>query len=151
MTPSDHLGPVQPSLPFSAVAGIAPPASDKPSGRDAAPFSIRLTPDERERLERAAAGAPLGTYIRSRILDGQARRRKVRRAPVADQAALARVLAQLGQSRLGNNLNQLARAANMGALIVTPDVTAEFKDACAAVAAMRQDLMKALGLKEPAP
>ncbi len=151
MTPSDRLGPVQPSLPFSAVAGITLPEPERHSGRDTAPFSIRLTADERQLLEQAAAGAPLGTYIRSRILDGQTARRKVQRAPVADQAALARVLAQLGQSRLGNNLNQLAKAANMGALIVTPDVTAEFKEACAAVAAMRHDLMRALGLKEPAP
>ena len=38
--------------------------------------------------------------------------RKLRRKPAPDQALLAKVLGMLGQSRLANNLNQIAKAAN---------------------------------------
>lgn len=147
MTLGNHVPPKQSSLPFPAAAGTMPSGSDGRSAAKTAPFSIRLTVEERRALEHAANGIPLGTYIRSRILDNEVARRKTRRAPVADQAAIARVLAQLGQSRLGSNLNQLAKAANMGALIVSSDVTAELAEACASVTAMREDLMLALGLK----
>ncbi|MEM8986540.1 MAG: plasmid mobilization relaxosome protein MobC [Pseudomonadota bacterium] len=70
-----------------------------------------------------------------------------KRSPVADDAALARVLGALGQSRLASNLNQIAKAANQGVLTVTPDLIDELSDACADVRAMRQDLIAALGFK----
>jgi hypothetical protein len=58
------------------------------------------------------------------------------------------VLASLGQSRIANNLNQLAKAVNIGALPVTPETESEIVEACAAVSAMRRDLMRALGIGE---
>lgn len=110
------------------------------------PFSLRLTPVEREKLEQAAAGRPLGAYIREKIFDGdltRARRRGA--APVRDHAALAQLLGVLGQMRLANNLNQLAKSANIGTLPVTPEVEEELVKACAAVLAMKMELMRALG------
>lgn len=113
------------------------------------PFSIRLTEAEKGLLLARAGRVPLGTYIRDALLSGdvQAKRRRTVN-PVADHAALARVLAALGQSRLSNNLNQLAKAVNIGALPVTPETEAEIVDACRAVSAMRGDLVRALGLVE---
>lgn len=63
-----------------------------------APFSLRLTFEERAKLEAAANGMPLGAYIKA-ILFSQELPRVRRRgsAPVADQKALGRVLAALGQ------------------------------------------------------
>ena len=61
-----------------------------------------------------------------------------------------RVLAALGQSRIASNLNQLAKAVNIGVLPVTPETEADMSEACAAVSAMRADLMRALGLVEVA-
>lgn len=60
-----------------------------------------------------------------------------------DHAALARVLAALGQSHIAGNLNQLAKAAHIDALPVTPETEQEIGNACAAVLAMR-----ALGLMD---
>ena len=80
-----------------------------------APFSLRLTFEERAKLEEAANGVPLGAYIRARLFDEdlpKVRRRGTR--PVADHAALAKVLAGLGSSRLSSNLNQLAKVVNSG-------------------------------------
>ncbi|NBX33593.1 MAG: plasmid mobilization relaxosome protein MobC, partial [Planctomycetes bacterium] len=51
--------------------------------------------------------------------------------------ALAELLACLGASRIANNLNQLAHAANTGSLAMTPDVEATLKVACRDVATIR--------------
>lgn len=110
------------------------------------PFSLRLTTDERAKLETAAAGMSLGPFIKAKLFDGDLTPRRTRgQAPVKDHAALARALGLLGNLRLANNLNQLAKAANMGALPLSPEVEEELMAACAAVLAIRMELMKALG------
>ncbi|TCS60273.1 hypothetical protein EDD52_11593 [Primorskyibacter sedentarius] len=112
-----------------------------------APFSLRLTFDERAKLEAAAAGEPLGAYIKSVLFAGELP--KVRRrggAPVKDHQVLGRVLAALGQSRLSSNLNQLARAVNTGTLPVHPEIEDELREACADIAKLRAKLIDALGL-----
>jgi hypothetical protein len=123
-----------------------PPGSP---GAAARPFSIRLTDEERRLLAARAGVQPLGAYVRNVILDDafQAPRQRMRRAPtpVRDHEALARVLAALGQSRLSSNLNQLAKAVNIGALPVTPETEQEISDACIAISTIRRDLMRALG------
>lgn len=104
------------------------------------PFSSRLTFEERARLEAEAGDMPLGAYIRARLLNGEAEpRRPRRRAPVKDDQALGRVLAQLGASRLSSNLNQLAHAVNIGTLPVAPETEQSL------VEALRDELMRALG------
>ncbi len=108
------------------------------------PFSLRLSFEERARLNSQAGGIPLGQYIRERLLEDPPRRRRV---SVIDQAALLRVLGQLGQSRLANNLNQLARQANMGALPVTPETEEALQDAAADISEIRRILIEALGLE----
>lgn len=110
------------------------------------PFSLRLTFEERARLERDAAGMSLGAYIRSRLFGDDVPPRRTRgKFPVKDKAALAKVLAALGASRLSQNINQLARAVNIGAFPVTPETDAELRDACRAVAELRDELLRALG------
>lgn len=114
--------------------------------RRPAPFSLRLTAQERAVLEQAAGEMSLGTYIRHKLFDGDIRPRPPRRRyPVKDHAALGQVLGALGRSRLSSNLNQLAKAAHGGALPVTPELEEELREACAAIRRMRDDLMRALG------
>lgn len=115
-------------------------------GKTPAPFSLRLTFEERAQLEEAANGVPLGAYIKAKLFGEdleRVRRRNTR--PVEDHIALARVLARLGQTRLSSNLNQLARAVNTGTLPVHPDIEAEIRDACREVGEIRDELMRALG------
>lgn len=113
------------------------------------PFSLRLTAEERARLEAAAAGMPLGTYIKAKLFDGSLKpHRRRQRSPVKDHAALAQLLGMLGQMRLASNLNQLAKAVNIGTLPLTPEVEEDLSKACAAVVAMKAELMRALGLPE---
>ena len=115
--------------------------------KTAAPFSLRLTPDERATLDQLAGGRPLGAYIRKRLLGDQAEQRHYIRKPKVDEKLIAPVLAALGASRLSSNLNQLAKAANCGTLDVSQDVEQQLTDACGAVLAMRDALIMALGLK----
>ncbi|MDR4468496.1 MAG: hypothetical protein MRJ68_09395 [Nitrospira sp.] len=117
------------------------------------PFSMRFTREERAWLDRAAAGMPLGAFLRSLIFDEDVlkKRRRPRKSPVKDHQALARVQAELGQSRLASNLNQLAKAVNCGALEVSPDTEKALQDACSDVKWMRYMLMEALGLEPGDP
>ncbi len=118
------------------------------AGRDKypAPFSLRLTHEERAQLVAAAGRKPLGAYIRERLLgDDSAPRKKSKNSPIRDHEALGRVLGALGRSKLSSNLNQLAKAVNTGSLPVTPETESDLRQACRDVAAMRADLLRALG------
>lgn len=112
------------------------------------PFSLRLTFEERAQLNKAAAGMSLGAYIRGQLLGANASPRKTRgKFPVKDHEALGRVLGQLGNSRLANNINQLAKAANTGSLPVTAETERELLSACASIQNMRDELLRALGAR----
>jgi hypothetical protein len=112
-----------------------------------APFSLRLTFEQRARLETEAVGMSLSAYVLQRLFDSVSpppRRRG--KAPVKDHQALAQVLGLLGQSRLSSNLNQLARSANTGSLPVTPDTESALQSAAAEVHEIRRLLIEALQL-----
>lgn len=112
------------------------------------PFSLRLTLEERQKLESRAGNLHLGAYIKSVLFAEDAPTYRARRkGPVADHKALADVLACLGASRLSSNLNQLAKAANIGDLYFDDETKRLIGSACGDVKAMRQMLMQALGLK----
>lgn len=116
-------------------------------GKTPPPFSLRLTFEERAKLETAANGVPLGAYIRAVLFDQDLRKVRRRNAnPVRDHTELARILAALGSSRLSQNMNQMAKAVNTGSLPVTPDTEKHLQEACADIAAMRAALISALGL-----
>lgn len=113
------------------------------------PVSVRFTPEERELLEKAAKGRSLSSFIRDQVLAENATRRKIRNLmPVEDEQELARVLGLLGQSRIANNLNQLAKDANCGVLVMEPETRKQIEEAYAHVKSMRDSLVRALGLLE---
>lgn len=113
-----------------------------------APFSLRLTSDERAAFEAKAGSMPLGSYIKSVVLASEAPKyRKRKKPPVAEQQLLAEVLARLGQTRTANNLNQIAKGINQGTLFVDDELEADLNAAIAEVAWMRVTLMRALGVK----
>ncbi len=117
-----------------------------------APFSLRFSPQERERLERDAAGSSMGSYIKSRLFGEDAAPTRSRgKFPVKDHKLLAELLGKLGASRLANNMNQLAKLAHLGTLPVTPELSDELRQACAKIAVMKTVLMDALGIKERYP
>ncbi len=126
-------------------AVAAPASTDKTKA--AAPFSIRFTPEERSRLEAEAGQQPLGAFIRLRLLGEAADKRRRSRRPRVDQETTARLLSELGKSRLASNMNQIAKAMNTGTLDVGPDVARDLREACKSIADMRSALLTALGVK----
>ena len=110
------------------------------------PFSIRLTFDERARLDAERGRQSLAAHIRTRLFGEEvAVRKKPGNSTIKDAEALGRVLGALGGSRLSSNLNQLAKAVNTGSLPVTPETEADLVAACEEVRALRNDLLRALG------
>ena len=111
------------------------------------PFSVRLNNQEREELKKLAAGQPLGQFIRDAIFLRGMRPALSRKASIVDQKLFAQLLGAIGKSRISQNINQLARAANSGSLPVNKDVVEGLNDACDAIRWMRTTLIKAMGLK----
>ncbi len=123
----------------------------KEKKKQLSPISLRLTEDERRRVKQQAAGLTVSAYIRACLFDGDgkvSKRRSSTRKPVKDEKAIAQLLGILGQSRMANNLNQLAKAVNTGSLPLTPDVEQDIKKACSNISEMRVMLIKALGLRD---
>ncbi len=120
---------------FQSVAEAAPGKTKRDTPP---PFSLRLSPVERERLEAEAGNQPLGTYIRDRLLGPKAEKRRRSHRPRVNQALLAQVPGRLGETRL---------AANTGTLDLSPEVIDDLDAACRDIQAMRETLIAVLGLK----
>lgn len=136
---------------FPNAAAPQPLASGKPKPKPKrpAPLSIRLSEAQKTRLRKDAGGGSVNAYVVKKLFgESAAQSRRAGRAPSADHLALARALGALGQSRLSQNMNQIAKAANMGALPVSAELERELSEACTAIMAMRSDLLAALGLQK---
>lgn len=118
-----------------------PNAESKP--KRPAPFSLRLSEDERARLVADASGQPLSAYIKEKLF----RSRRSQYSNTADRKAMAQILALLGRSHLVANLNELSYAASIGALSLDPETLAELSAAIREVRDLRNMLIAALGLK----
>lgn len=134
---------------FSSAARLNKAKAKRPP-----PFSIRFTDDERARLDHERGVLSLAAYIRLKLFTAPDKQRAERKrltrkhsSPSAELTALSHMLGGLGQSRLASNMNQIAKAANMGALPVTPELEAELLEACAAIQEMRGRLIEGLGVK----
>ncbi|WP_461428145.1 plasmid mobilization protein [Gymnodinialimonas sp.] len=133
---------------FQGVSAPATIADNKrPAPRTAiSPLTLRLTKEERTRLEELAAGMTLSAYIRACVFAEDVKLRKHRPSDAqADKKAAAEALALLGQSRMASNLNQLAHHANLGILGVGESERVQIEEAYEHVLAIRALLMEALG------
>jgi hypothetical protein len=130
---------IEPALELSAKRSRRHSGSNR--RQRTASILVRLTPEERAAAEAAAsrAGLSVASYARGQMLGGPPPR-AARRPPV-EKEQLARILAQLG--KIGSNLNQIARASNMG-LFTTGDYEALRAETRGLMAA-RAALMDALG------
>lgn len=139
---------------FHSISGAASLATTKRKAsphkttRDCPRVTLRLSLEDHARLQELADGMALSTYIRAKALGETLPRRKPRSsASVLDQQALAQTLGILGQSRIANNLNQLAYHANIGSLPMDDETRGQISEAHSQIVLLRQTLIKALGLK----
>ena len=113
-----------------------------------APFSIRFTPEERERLEYDSEGRAIGEYIKWRVFYDSNPKRKVRnRRPIKDHIQLAKALALLGNSRIPKHLGTIAKHLENSTLILTPDIERDLVEALDDIHFIRNAITKALGFK----
>ncbi|MGH1330669.1 MAG: plasmid mobilization protein [Paracoccaceae bacterium] len=137
---------------FRSASDIAKPSKTvsprHKTTRDCPRVTLRLSVEDHERLKALADGMALSTYIRAKALGEVLPRRKPRSSTsVADQRALAQILGLLGQSRIANNLNQIAYHANIGALVMDDTTRAQIEETYEHVMHIRTSLMTALGTK----
>ena len=112
-------------------------------------ITFRITDAEHQELKQLSQGASVSAYIRECVFkEGTSKRKRQLRTPIKDQTALAKALGLLGQSRIPNNLNQLAYQANTGSLPMSEDTLDQVKEAYDHVRFIRRELIKALGLIE---
>ena len=136
-----------------AVRDSAPPFSpmtkqnSKSPKTRRAPLCVRLSDQERAKLEKRAAKASLtlSAYSRERLLSDDA---------VGDllphetrQKLLAQILALLGQSGYAKSLATLSDAANTGLLVLSPEEQALIADAYGQITDIHDILLRALGLR----
>lgn len=135
---------------FSRTA--APASESKPPRKRrqrVAPFSLRLSPAEKDYLRKKAGKTPLGAYIKAKTFaDGEPAQGRRSGLAVEDRKVMAQALALLGGGRYASNLHQIANAAHIGALPITPELEEELRAACRHVAEVKALLIQAIGLKE---
>lgn len=120
-------------------------------GKRAAPFSLRLTFEEREQLKQDSGRQSVSAYIKSCLFDPDKPVRQARGLnPVKDHQALAQVLALLGSSGLSRRLSELAEAVRFGVLPLGEETESSIRRACDDVRIMRRFLLAALGIRDPA-
>ena len=119
--------------------------NNQSSNKRPAPFSIRLSDDERAEIVRRAdaAGLSIGGYWKSAVFNLPPPRQSHR--PSVDRVELAKLLGQLG--RVGNNINQLARTLNAEGSVEIPELTQALKE----LTDMREAVMIALGYQGITP
>ena len=100
---------------------------------------VALTPAERAELEHRAAnaGLSLSSFCRAAALGDAGPR--ARRRPTVEAATLAQTHGEL--RRVGNNLNQIARALNGGHKVLLPEVQKAAED----ISLVMLEIMKAFG------
>ena len=80
--------------------------------------------------------------MRQKTFGGSVPKRRSFHAPQTLNIELLRFHAELGRTNVPNNLNQLTRAVNMGALMLTPEETATLLEACANIRVIGQEIEK---------
>ncbi|MEL6521061.1 MAG: plasmid mobilization relaxosome protein MobC [Pseudomonadota bacterium] len=107
---------------------------------------VRFTKAEADRIREYAdtAGITVSDLLRAAVLE-QPLPKKRRRGSLADTQALGTVLGQIG--RIGSNVNQLARLANMGDWPEAEYLERSAED----IAWIRHHVMDALGIHDTPP
>ena len=113
-------------------------------GRHTPPFSLRLTQDERERLNADAGDWPVGAYVRSRLFDAPSPRKRSSRRLDADRRIMLQILSELGKQHVSSSLNQTLKSIQDGEMEVTPELVGMLKKTRADLRDIKRLLKNAL-------
>ena len=119
------------------------------SNRRDHPVSIRFKPEEYAQLVAKAGTTPISTFIREFVLDAVASRRSGwKAAPVKDHAALAKVLALLGQDSRVQAFKRTAGQVDDGTADCDGETRQQIAECHAMLAEILSVLMQALGVEK---
>lgn len=113
------------------------------------PFTLRMNAIEREKLAELAKAMDISqaAFIRAKTFDGLPLNHPKSNLAL-DHQALSKLLLLLGESRIANNLNQLAKHANMGTLnLPSSEIEEQLNESYLAIQWMRKTLIQGMGLK----
>ena len=109
------------------------------------PFSMRLSVEERARLDALAGDMPMGAYVRSRLFDTPSpRHHKMRRFDV-DQRKLKKLLRELGRQHISSSLHLILNAIDDGDLEIDDELEDQLRFLCSDLRHLRRTIRKALG------
>jgi hypothetical protein len=115
-----------------------------------ATMTFRLPSSLKEQMAQEARvlGISSSAYVVLRLADNTTQRKLADIFMLQNRRTeYASVLRALGQSRIANNLNQIAYQLNTGNLIFTPDVAAQIHEAYEAILYIRSLLIEGMGVK----
>lgn len=112
-----------------------------------APLSVRLSKEQRERLERDAMGMALNAYVLSKLFEDEGKPNRRRKKPTKRDKAIARALRRLGGCGIVTYLVSQILAVEEGRLILSDDEEKDLREAHAEFYALRRDLVEAMGLE----
>ncbi|TDF41293.1 plasmid mobilization relaxosome protein MobC [Alteromonadaceae bacterium M269] len=111
-------------------------------------FRLPLSLKEQLTQEARMLGISNSAYVVMRLADSGVQRKLADIFMLQQQRTeYARILRALGQSRIANNLNQIAYQLNTGTLIFTPDIAAQINEAYEAIMTIRSLLIEGMGVK----
>lgn len=109
------------------------------------PFSMRLSVEERARLDALAGDMTTSAYVRSRLFDTPSpRSRKIRRFDV-NQSLLKKLVRQLGRQHISSRLHRILNAIDDGDLEVDDKLELELRYLCSELRHLRRRIRKAIG------
>jgi hypothetical protein len=115
--------------------------------------SIRVTAEEKGRLQEMAGSLAISSYIRQKLFDDATvaarpkRYQQKPRQPRIDHVEIAKLLGTFGQSELARSMLALSLAVQIGELEASAEVENTIKQACAEIHDIRNTLIMALGIK----
>lgn len=111
-------------------------------------LSVPLTPEQKTDLVRRAGIKPLSNYARELLFaaNDNPQPRRSRKQKDKYQCA-ATVIAQLGKSDVAKSLQEIARGARLGIIVITPETDAALREAADHVSAAAQAAQRVLGVK----
>ncbi len=112
-------------------------------------YQIRFSQEERQKLEKWANGRPIAAYIKDVLFVEERKPERTHGLIIEDRKLFGKALGFLGKSRLANNINQLAKAANSGSLPLDDETKAAILKSANSILWLRRTFMRAMGLKLP--
>ncbi len=120
--------------------------------KQSSPYSIRFTPQERKLFDAMAKQVDMNgaEFIRLQLFTNTLQEKFAVRTQnkTNPNKELAQILSLLGQSRIANNLNQIAKSINTGTLVLSPELIAQIDESYHTIQWMRRMLIKGTGLKD---